>query len=199
MISGATAKTIASGRQVIADDNNALLDTIKTKQGAGTVVTIPGNVDNTYNVSEFELDFYHVRLRKVEPDGISTKNVDVIAKFTIAEYDEAVALNSFSQYDSAAILHNPTLTVPTTVTLSKDSIQEGNDIGDTIAVIKSDGPGSSFTLGGTDAAGLSISGNLLQAAAVYNAGTKSSYAITITATNGAGSSTAIAHTINITT
>ena len=198
-ISGQTPQTIKTGRDAVTNANKALFDTIKTKQGTGTVVTSPGNVDVTHQVSEFELQFYHIRLRKIEPAGAgTTKNVDVIAKYTPNDYDRAVEIRSFDQYDQVDILHNPRLTVPTTATLSNDSIQEGNDIGETIGVISSDGPEAVFTLGGTDAASFTISGNLLQAAESYVFATKSSYSITITATNGVGASTAIAHTINIT-
>lgn len=195
MINGATNETIASGRTAITAASTTLFNSVKTKQGAGTVVESAGNVDGSYMVSEFELEFYHIRLRKT--DG--SNNVDIIAKYTPAEYDGILGRNGFDNFDSTTLLHNPTLIVPTTADLSANSIAEGNDIGATIAVIDSNAPGVAFTLGGVDAASFTISGNLLQAAASYVEATKSSYAITITATNTAGNSGALAKTITITT
>ena len=195
MIDGATNSTIASGRAAITAASTTLFNSVRTKQGAGTVVETAGNVDAAYMVSEFELEFYHVRLRIT--DG--STNFDVIAKFTPAEYTSITGRNGFDNFTTATILHNPTLIVPTTADLSASSIAEGNDIGATIAVIESDGTDATFTLGGTDAANFKISGNLLQAAISYVQATKASHAITITATNGAGNSGPLAKTITITT
>jgi hypothetical protein len=70
------------------------------------------------------------------------------------------------------------------VFLSNASINGGNAVGDVIGRIEAPGANTPvYTLGGTDAASFTIAGDQLKAAAVYNHGTKATYAITITATD----------------
>ena len=90
--------------------------------------------------------------------------------------------------------------VATAIRLSRSSIAENNALGDTIGILMSspaESEGTYTLASGGDNTSFSISRDALKAAAVFDFETKTSFAIQVTTTNGAGSFTQ-AFTINIT-
>ncbi|MGD1959137.1 MAG: right-handed parallel beta-helix repeat-containing protein [Fulvivirga sp.] len=102
-------------------------------------------------------------------------------------------------YDAGAFEGALVVAAPTTVNLDANTIGENNAINAVIGILSSDGANiTSYNLGGTDAASFNINNNQLRASIAFDFETKSSYSITLSATNAGGTSNPIAFTINIT-
>jgi hypothetical protein len=82
-------------------------------------------------------------------------------------------------------------TAPTNISLSSTSINENSSSGTTIGTVSSsdaEGDSITYTLSGTDSSSFTLTGTTLKSAAIFDYETKSSYSITITASDGSLSS-----------
>lgn len=121
-----------------------------------------------------------------------------LTEFNIAYDFDGTARPINTVYDAGAFEGVLVVSAPTTVNLSNNSIAELNALNAVIGVLSSDGSAAAYSLGGADAAAFNLNNNQLRANQVFDFETKSTYQITVTATNAGGSSNAIAFTINIT-
>ena len=166
-------------------------NTIAENQPIGTLIGMLTSTDadddtHIYTLSGVDVASFQVQgneLQSAEIFNFATKSTYQITITTTDGGDPS--------YSENFIINITPNQPPSDITLSNNTIAENQPIGTLIGMLTltgADGDTHIYTLSGVDAASFQVQGNELQSAEIFNFATKSTYQITITTTDGGGSS-----------
>jgi len=169
---------ISLSSAAIAENNeiNAVIGTLSSTDPEGSQVTytLLGTDAASFNINGNELRASEVFNYEVK----SSYSIAVRASDGVNNTDQAFTINIANTNEA-----------PNSIALSSSTIAERNAINAVIGTLSATDPEGNpltWSISGTDAADFNLNGNELRASVAFNYDTKSSYSITIRATDNAG-------------